>query len=344
MPRLVLMLLLASLFSKVVGLQAAFAHETIATVYAQVSPAVVVIRAEGRAPPGTPGEQSAAFGSLGTGVLIDRTGRVLTAAHVVEISERVQVEFSGGNVVDATVLSVNTLADAALLQLESIPVDAVVAELGDSDTVRVGDPVFIIGAPYGMPHTLTAGYISGRRQADRTVSARLPELLQTDAAVNQGNSGGPLFDSQGRVVGVVSYIMSQSGGSEGLGFAVAINSVRTFLLERRPFWSGLSVIQVSGDMARALNVQQPGGLLVQQVARGSPGHRSGLREGAIPVRIGEHRMLLGGDIILAIDGIELGIEGSVDRVSDHLQTIPPGSAVRLKVLRAGLVVELTLIP
>ncbi len=332
------------LFFVLAAPQLALAHESMAEVYARVSPAVVVVRAEGRAAPSLPGEQPLAFGRVGTGVLIDRSGRVLTAAHVVETADRVEVEFPGGEVVKATVYSVNALADAALLQLEAVPENAVVAGLGDSDAVRVGDPVFIIGAPYGVSHTLTMGVVSGRRQADRTVSAHLPELLQTDAAINQGNSGGPMFDSQGRVIGIVSYIMSQSGGSEGLGFAVAINSIRTFLLERRPFWSGLSVIQVNGAMARALNLPQPGGILVQQVARGSPGERAGLQEGTVPVLIGEHRMLLGGDIILAIDGIELGVEGSVDRVFDHLETVAPGSALRLTVLRAGGVIELSLRP
>lgn len=322
----------------------AHGHDSIARVYEAVSPSVVVVRAQGRSLPTQPGEQPVSLGNLGTGVLISETGRVLTAAHVVEVTEGVEVEFNNGAVVGARVVSVSTLADSALLQLESVPEGARVAPLGDSDRARVGDAVFIIGTPYGVSQSLSVGHISGRRQARQQVSSRRVQLLQTDAAINLGNSGGGLFDMDGRVVGIVSQILSRSGAHEGLGFAVAINTVREFLLERRPFWSGLAVVQISGDMARALNLPQAGGLLVQQVARGSPGERAGLKAGTIPVHIGEHSLVLGGDVILAVGDISLGDAGGYDRALDSLDRIPPGQAVKLTVLRSGQLLELSFSP
>ncbi len=137
----------------------------------------------------------------------------------------------------------------------------------------------VVGAPYGLKHTLTVGHISGRRIFDdRIGSMNATEFLQTDAAINSGNSGGPMFNLAGEVVGVVNNIMSKSGGFEGLGFATTSKLARQLLLDHKMFWSGLDGLIIEGDLARALNLPQTAGFLVQRVAKGRP---PGAREFAL---------------------------------------------------------------
>ena len=132
--------------------------------------------------------------------------------------------------------------------------------LGDSDKVEVGDEIFVIGAPYGISQTLSVGHLSGRHRLPSNESATSVEFLQTDAAINTGNSGGPMFDMEGNVIGIVSSIMSHTGGSEGLAFATAANTAKQLLLERKPFWSGIDGLVVTGALAKALNLPQAAGL------------------------------------------------------------------------------------
>ena len=187
-------------------------------LYRKASPSVVVIRARGK-------EVTAngvnGFSEIGSGVLISRDGRVVTASHVVHGMEDITVEFLGPDPVQARVLGFQPDADLALLQFETVPRDAPVASLGDSNRVQIGDPIFVIGAPYGLTHSLSTGIISARWKPD-TVTREFPlaEFFQTDATINTGNSGGPVFNQAGQVIGIVSHMITKSGGSEGLGFVV----------------------------------------------------------------------------------------------------------------------------
>ena len=211
----------------------------------------------------------------------------------------------------------------------------------------------MIGAPYGISQTLTAGHLSGRRQIDKDGETRkYIELLQTDAAVNGGNSGGPMFDMNGQVVGIVSTIMSQSGGSEGLAFATASNTAKRFLLERKPFWSGIDGVLVTGDLAKALNVPQPAGFLVQRIGEGSVGSRLRINGGTLRVTIQGTDLLLGGDIILSVNDIDvtaptmtesfaLGAGDSYDRTVNTIGSLKAGDQLVLKVLREGKIVKMT---
>src|SRR5262249_16951327 len=156
---------------------------------------------------------------LASGVLISGDGKVLTAAHVVQAVDQVFVEFIDGQLVTACVISSAPAADVALLQLDSVPPGVAPAQLGDSDKVEVGDEVFVVGAPYGLSYTLSVGHIGGRAAPKGSLaSLSAGEFLQTDAPINSGNSGSPMFNRQGEVVGIVSNIMSRSGGFEGIGF------------------------------------------------------------------------------------------------------------------------------
>jgi serine protease Do len=317
--------------------------ESLRKVFHKVNPAVVVIETKEQGVlKGRRGETVTARG-LASGVVVSRDGLVMTAAHVVQVADEVTVRFLDGREATAGVVSSSITADVALLRIDPVPDNLVVAELGDSDSVSAGDQVFVIGAPYGVDHTLTVGYLSGRRKPREICDPLQPiEFLQTDAAINRGNSGGPLCSLDGKVVGIVSHILSQSGGSEGVGFATSINTAKELLLKRKSFWSGLEFQYVAGDLARAFNIPQDAGLLIQRVADASPGYAMGLQPGKIPVSIGGEEFLIGGDIIVAIQGIAVSTD--TERSCDLRQTLldlTPGSRIEVTVLRAGKILTLS---
>jgi serine protease Do len=214
--------------------------------------------------------------------------------------------------------------------------------LGDSDMVNVGDQVFIIGAPSGISHTLTVGHVSARHRPN-TIYSELAraEFLQTDAAINQGNSGGPMFNLAGEVVGIVSHIISKSGGFEGLGFVVTSNMARALLLDQRSFWSGVQGFVLRDHLAKIFNLPPPAGVLIQRVAAESPAERSGLRPGTREATIDGQTFLVGGDIILSVGGIRVGEPGSRERIVALRRSLVPGAALAIVVLRDGERVELT---
>jgi S1-C subfamily serine protease len=280
----------------------------------------------------------------GSGVLISEDGDVLTAAHLVQVADVVQVEFADGATVDARVIASEPTADLALLQLERVPEGAVIARVGDSDAVRVGEQVFVIGAPFGLSHTLTVGHISARHPPGTLGGPfNLAEFFQADVAIHRGNSGGPMFNMNGEVIGVVSYILSQSGAFEGVGFTATSNSIEELLFARRSPWSGISVYGLDPTLAGIFNLPQEAGLLVQRVAEGSPGARLGLLPSYLSAKIGTHELMLGGDIILEVDGIPVGTFEFYPTLRQHLTKLQKGQALTVKVLRHGRVIELSMV-
>jgi len=321
--------------------------------FRKVNQSVVTVRTKRVDVARVPGQVMSISDGLGSGVLISNDGKVLTAAHVVQTADAALVEFPDGQNSIARVIASDVRADVALLQLQQPPKNISPAALGDSDKVEVGDQIFVIGAPYGISQTLTAGHVSGRRRLDKDGEAQpYLEYLQTDAAVNGGNSGSPMFDMNGQVVGIVTTIMSQSGGSEGLAFATASNTTKRFLLDRKPFWSGIDGVLVTGDLAKALNLPQPAGFLVQRIGEGSVGSRLRMNGGTLRVTIQGTDLLLGGDIILSVNDIDvtaptmsesfaLAAGDSYDLTVNTIASLKPGDLVVLKVLRAGKVMKLT---
>ena len=313
-------------------------------VFDRVQSSVVTLRTVQRAvaPAGFGG--FVALDGVGSGVLISADGKVLTAAHVVQAVDQVQVEFSDGVPRSAHVVSSSTDADVALVQLDGkVPEWVTPAPLGDSDQVRVGARAFVVGAPLGVTHSLTVGNISARRASPQKLYGLVRvEQFQTDAAINQGNSGGPLFDLSGQVTGIVSYIVTQTGGYQGLGFAVTSNVARKLMLEQPPFWSGIEGVMLDETLAAILNV--PGkrrGLLVETVAKGSPAARLGLRGGTVVATLFEEPLVVGGDIVLEVLGVAVDEQKAYDQISARLAALVPGQPLTVRALRAGEVLELS---
>lgn len=315
--------------------------EDLTKVYKRVKTSVVVIETEGKTLDPALGVGLVDVGGLGSGVLVSDDGKVMTAAHVVQTADRILVTFLSGETIEARVLASEPAADLALLQLERLPALARVATMGDSDRTEVGDRIFVVGAPLGMSHTLTVGHISARRREDTVFGSMFPtELFQTDAAINQGNSGGPLFNMHGEVIGIVSYIISQGGGFEGLGFVITSNMAKRLLLEKPSMWSGMQGQLLTDELARIFNLPQPEGVLVQAVAERSPAAHLGLRGGAFRARIADIEFVVGGDVILEVMGISIGEEGSEEAIRERLGALESGDEMTVKVLRGGQVIEL----
>jgi len=323
------------------GLGRGAAAQQLRSLFQRTSGAVVVVRTLERNVGVDPEGKDAVSAGLGSGTIISQDGRILTAAHVVQTADRVGVELKDGRFFTARVIASSPRADVAMLQMDSTPPGLTVAPMGNSDSLQTGDEVVVVGAPYGLSYTLTVGHVSGRLRPPGTIGGLAMEFIQTDAAINQGNSGGPMFNLQGEVVGVVSYILSKSGGFEGLGFAVSANVARG-LLGSGSFWTGVDGLLLTGDLARLLNVPQPAGLLIQLVAEGSPAAAMGIRPGDLPVRMQEQDLILGGDIVLAIGEIQVSADpGIEDRVEQYLRTLPLGAPIAIKALRGGTVITLT---
>jgi len=313
--------------------------QTPGEVFRKVAPSVVVIRAKGR---DISASGQSRFAETGSGVLITPDGKVMTAAHVVHAMDEISVEFLGGETVKAKVVASEPAADLSMLQLDRVPAGAKSSPLADSDKIQVGDPVIIVGAPYGLSYSLSDGLISARWKPN-TVYKTMPlaEFFQTTATINTGNSGGPMFAMNGQVIGIVSHNISKSGGSEGLGFVVTINTAKKLLLEKKSFWAGLEGQLLTDQQADLLNLP-PGatGYIIKTVAKDSPAEQLGLRGATMMVNLGGDQVPLGGDILLTVEGMKAEA-ANVAKIRDTLAGKPAGSAYKVTVLRAGKVLELT---
>jgi S1-C subfamily serine protease len=315
---------------------------TIAELYQEVDPAVVEIAVVQQMVADQGPARRVSSGALGSGFLISADGHIMTAAHVVQVADEVSVRFVTGDNVKAKVLAADRGADVALIQAESVPTGVMPAALGDSDTAMVGDQVFVIGAPYGIAHSLTVGHVSARRTPSQLFGGfEQVEILQTDAAINQGNSGGPMFNMQGEVIGIVSHILSSSGGFQGLGFVITSNLAHRVLIENPSPWTGLDGVLITGEVAKALNLPQTAGILVENVAAGSPAAAIGLQPGTLSAEIAGQRIALGGDLILAINGITIGSPDFSRRIQEKNRSLTGADQFVLRVLRDGNVIELS---
>ncbi|RCU50400.1 MULTISPECIES: S1C family serine protease [Corallincola] len=314
-------------------------EDDVANIFAKVNDSVVELHVKAIQTEKT-GNRTSSNG-LGSGVLISDSGKVLTAAHVVDTATEVKVIFTNGDISFAKILWIEHKADLAMLKLDKVPEGIKPVKIGDSKTLRIGERIMVIGAPYGVSHSLSVGYVSGRREGPEKVSRNItPVFLQTDAAINKGNSGGPMFNMQGEVIGIVSRILSQSGGFEGLGFAVATQTVQAIIDEGTLPYAGLTALPLTPELARVLNIPQGYGALVQQVVPFSPTDLIGLRPGRLPVKVMGRTLLLGGDVLLAVNGIEIRDEESLFNVRETMQAMEKKDPLVLTILRDGKVITL----
>ncbi|UXX78191.1 trypsin-like peptidase domain-containing protein [Reichenbachiella carrageenanivorans] len=303
--------------------------------YQQLSPSVVkVIISEKEIRP-QDGQMVDAQG-IGSGVLISDEGLVLTASHVVQTADNIKVQFNDGETIPAHVVASATYADVATIKLSWLPKGKHPVKLGNSDSTKVGDEIFMIGSPYGLDYSLSVGYISGRHIKNKFAHGQPAiEFFQTDAAINHGNSGGPMFNMKGEVIGVASFILSESGGFQGLGFAATSNVCQALLLDSPTPWTGMVAVMVAGELASALNIPQGAGLLIQKVTLFSPLGMIGVKGGNIPLEIAGESVVIGGDVILSINGIPLSNETNLERARESFADLTPGDSFVITVWRGG---------
>jgi len=306
-----------------------------ADIYQRVSPAVVHITTRAMT-------MDFFFGPLpqegtGSGFIIDQEGHIVTNNHVVEGAESIDVTLADGTVLPAQVIGTDPLNDLALIQVHTSKDKLHPVELGHSADLKVGQRAIAIGNPFGLDRTLTMGVISSLgRPLELDDGTVIFDTIQTDAAINPGNSGGPLLDSEGRVIGINSAIRS---GAENIGFAVPIDTARRVVPELLAHghyphpWTGFDGYSITPGLAEALQLPVQQGILVARITPGSPADRAGLRGATAQVRVGNNRVLAGGDIVTAVDGQPLA--GSQDLARYLELKTQVGQEIKLTLLRDG---------
>ncbi len=312
----------------------------LANLFDRVGPSVVHIQVK------------TAFGGSGSGsgFFYDKEGHIVTNNHVVEDSRSIRVVLADGTQVPAEVVGTDPDADLAVIKVDA-PAELVVpATLGDSDQVRVGQWAIAIGNPFGLERTVTRGIVSALgRVFPQESGYSIANLIQTDAAINPGNSGGPLLDIRGRVIGVNTMIVSETGVSAGLGFAIPVNMVKKVvpaLIEEGTYshpWLGIRGYTITPELVEVLDLPVDKGALVAEVTRGGPSDKAGLRGGTRTVQVPGYiePVSAGGDIIVGIDGHPVT---GMDTIISYLDHTEAGQVVTLDIIRGDkrLSIEVTL--
>jgi S1-C subfamily serine protease len=284
--------------------------------------------------------------ALGSGFVIDKAGHVVTNYHVIEGASRVEVSFSGNDEMPATVIGRDPSTDIAVLRIKRAQGRALTPlELGNSDVVRVGDAVVAIGNPFGLERTVTAGIVSAlQREITAPNGFAIDRVIQTDAAINHGNSGGPLLNADGRVIGVNSQIETESGGNVGIGFAVPINTVKDVvsqLLESGKVdhaYIGVEMATITSELASNVRLPVDQGVLIQRVRTDSPAAQAGLRGGTTQVVVDGESYLVGGDVITKADGQPIE---SAEQLRSVVTSKEPGDEIALEIRRQNETKEVT---
>jgi S1-C subfamily serine protease len=318
------------------------------TIYKQDAPGVVQITATTTS---APQAQFDPFGNLmpsvpqtsqalGSGFVIDKAGHIVTNYHVVQGAQKVLVSFSSKDQLPASIVGSDPSTDTAVLKIAQHGSALTPLELGDSDGVRVGDTVYAIGNPFGYTRTLTSGIVSAvQRQITAPNTLPIDNAIQTDAAINHGNSGGPLLDTQGRVIGVTSQIYSDSSqsGNIGIGFAIPVNLVRTIAAQIistgkvAHAYLGVGTDPITAQLSRLFHLPSSG-LLVRTVDQGSGAAKAGIKGGTTKVIVEGESYLLGGDVIVGVDGSPIS---QFEQLRDAIARKKPGDKLKLDIIRNG---------
>ena len=315
------------------------------TIYRELGPGVVtVISLLDPTKKGAPAE-----GGLGSGFIIDGDGRIATNAHVVlgeapkfQPAKQIYVQFADGNRVAGKVVGTDLNSDVALIKIDPAGLTLTPLPLGQSHTLTVGDPVAAIGSPFGEEQSLSVGVISAvDRDIESLTQFRIGNAIQTDAAINRGNSGGPLIDAHGRVIGINSQIKSSSGGGEGVGFAVPIDAVKRSLAQLEADgkvdygFLGVSASPLYPQLARKLGLPAGvnNGALVASVEKNSPAAKAGITSGTKKIEFqGQQDIPANGDVIISVDGKPIT---QTNDLKDMIGLKGAGAKVALEVLRNG---------
>jgi S1-C subfamily serine protease len=309
-----------------------------AAIYARVSPGVVTVISTGI---GGPGE------ALGSGFVISGDGEIATNAHVVTSGQgagirkagQVYVSFADGNQVPAKIVGFDPFADVALLRVDPGGLTLRPLSLGSDAHLKVGAPVAAIGSPFGEEQSLSVGVISATgRSIDSLTGFQTTGAIQTDAAINHGNSGGPLLDAQGRVLGINSQIQTSSGDGSGVGFAVPIDTVKRAIAQIRRSgrvryaFLGVTTSSVYPQLARRFALGTDHGAWIQQVTPGGPADKAGIRGGSGAARFQAQSYRPGGDVVVSSGGVPIHQDSDL---SISLLRYAPGQQVTLEIVRGG---------
>jgi S1-C subfamily serine protease len=317
-------------------------------IYRRSAPGVVQVTATSVVTPtadpffgnpfGTPEQQVQR--ALGSGFVWDKAGHIVTNYHVVANAKSVEVSFSNKDTLKASVVGVDPSTDVAVLKVDTHSRALTPLAIGNSDQVQVGDSVVAIGNPFGLDRSVTAGIVSAlQREIQSPNDFAIDHVIQTDAAINHGNSGGPLLNAQGEVVGVNSQIQTGSAaaqGNVGVGFAIPVNTVKEVVAQLikqgkvEHAFIGIGGHPLDPSVASIFHLPVKQGVLVERVQAGSGAAKAGLRAGTTPVVVAGESWRLGGDIIVSADGVAIG---SLDRLRDVVATKKPGQTLKLEVYR-----------
>jgi len=279
----------------------------------------------------------------GSGFIIDKDGHVLTNYHVIAEARQVEVTLHNRKKYRATIVGTDRSHDLAIVQIKAPDLTPMV--LGDSKNLQVGQKVYAIGNPFGLAGTLTSGIVSSIRSVQEPNGINIDEAIQTDAAINPGNSGGPLLNSHGEVIGINTMIASSVGQNAGIGFAIPINTAKAVLNDlltigrvRRPVL-GVFTIAIGPDIADQLGLPADYGLLVQKVIPGGAAERAGLRAGTERAYLGNTPIMVGGDLIVAIDGQDVQDQQQLAQIMNNHRA---GDTVRVTIYRGKRRIDLNL--
>jgi len=311
-------------------------------IYERAASGVVRINASNGSTSGSVDPFGGGQGSaLGSGFVIDKTGHIVTNYHVVRDAGQVTVSFSNRDTVKAEVVGVDPSTDLAVLRVETSASALTPLSLGNSDALRVGDPVVAIGNPFGLDRTVTAGIVSALQ---RLITApnrfTIDHVIQTDAPINPGNSGGPLLNARGQVIGVNTQIETGNGtsasGNVGIGFAVPSKTVKDVVAQILRTgrvdhaYLGISGQALTDDVADTYNLPVDSGVLVESVTNSSGAAKAGLNGGETEVVVAGQTYVLGGDIIVSFDGEKIS---SIEELRDAISGKKPGDEVTLVIYR-----------
>jgi S1-C subfamily serine protease len=278
--------------------------------------------------------------SLGSGFVIDKAGHIVTNFHVVRGATKIFVSFSGQDQLKGTVVGSDPSTDVAVLKIQAQASALTPLELGNSDALRVGDSVYAIGNPFGYTRTLTSGIVSAlQRTIKAPNSLTIDNVIQTDASINHGNSGGPLLDAAGRVIGVTSQIYAENSqqGNLGIGFAVPVNTVRNIAAQIistgkvAHAYLGIETAPITAELTKLYHLPASG-LIIQAVVGGGPAKRAGLAGGSTNVVVNGESYRLGGDVIVGVDGAPVS---AFEQLRDAIARKQPGDTIKLEVVRNG---------